>query len=681
MSKKNLINTGSQNSHNTTTLISRIYPLLLIFVIGMIIYSNSFDCTFHLDDFNSIIENEAIRNIRDVNAIWNYLNRRFVTYYSFALNYHFHQLEVFGYHLVNVLIHSGASCFVWWLFILILSTPVMRREKISRHKSLIALGGSLLFLTHPIQTQAVTYIVQRLASLAALFYFASLCFYMKARLSKKKRITTLFFAGSALMAFLGMFSKETVFTLPFAVLLFELGFFRSGSPKEILKNKKILPFIIFPLLFTLIIPILMDFNFSNVFGAASSDRLGEPPLTFTVYLLTQFKVFVTYIRLLFVPIHQNVDYDFPASRSFFELPTISSFFLLAAIFITAVWLFPKRKLVSIGIIWFFLTLSVEAVKPLGNVIFEHRLYLPMFGFSVFFVSMIYHIVFKRYSKAGLLLMAGLICVTSFLTYRRNRVWKDEISLWRDAVRKSPDKARPHNNLGIVLSHKGKAEKAIVEFREALSIYPGYLGARKNLGTTLRSLGRYEEAINEYREVLRVNPNEITAYINLGVALSQIGKNDEAVREFRNAIRIKPDYAKAYNNLGTVLLNLGKVEEAISEYRMALRLNPDYTNAYINLGDALYNLGKFDDAVKAYRSALRIDPGNAEAYYNQGRAYFRGGNEEEAIIHFKNALKINPYFRDVHIGLASCYQTMGKASEAEFHLSEYKRLMKESSQIK
>ncbi|MFC1528857.1 tetratricopeptide repeat protein [Candidatus Latescibacterota bacterium] len=668
--------TGKKNPFKCILL--DLYPLFIIGTLGIIIYSNSFDCSFHLDDFSSITDNSAIRDIYDVRTIWNFLNRRFVTYYTFALNYHFHGLDVSGYHVVNVFVHIVTSMLVWWLTLLTLSTPVMRGKIISKHKKLLALGCGLIFVSHPIQTQAVTYIVQRLTSLATLFYIASICFYLKARLSKKMQVPVLWFTASAVAALLGMLTKEIVFTLPFAILLYETGFICTERLKEILKDRKTLLYMIIPLLFTLIIPFLLKFNLNLILAGVPSQRYQEPPLTWTVYFMTQFRVIMTYIRLLFAPIHQNVDYDFPASQSFFELGTLSSFFLVVAIFITAVWLFPKRKLVSFGIVWFFLTLSVEAVKPLGNVIFEHRLYLPMFGFSIFFVSMIYHIFYKRHSKAGLILMAGLICCTSFLTYRRNMVWKDEISLWSDAVRKSPDKARPHYNLGTVHSQLGQVEKAIVEYRAALSIFPGYFEAHNNLGTAFRSLGRYEEAIGEYREVLRIYPNETIAYINIGESLSRMEKYDEAVRELRNAIRINPDYAEAYNNLGAALFNLGKPEEAVPEYHKALRLNPDYTNAYLNMGNAFNNLEKFDDAEKAYRSALRIDPDNPVTNVKLGNTLVSQGKAEEALPVYHMALRLHPDYLEAHLRLANCYVILGKVTEAYAHLNEVERLKKKSS---
>ncbi len=159
----------------------------LISILGIIAYSNSFDCSFHFDDDNTIVNNTAIHDISDLKAIWNINNRRCIGYYSFALNYHYNKLDVFGYHVVNLTIHIITSILVYWLVILILSTPVMRQDSIARNKRSLALICGLLFVCHPLQTQAVTYITQRFASLATMFYIASLCFYVKGRLKGEMR--------------------------------------------------------------------------------------------------------------------------------------------------------------------------------------------------------------------------------------------------------------------------------------------------------------------------------------------------------------------------------------------------------------------------------------------------------------------------------------------------------------
>ena len=694
-----------------TSFFLRIYPIVVICALGIILYSNSFDCSFHFDDTHNIINNEIIRDIKDIKSIWNFGfhgKTRFIGYISFALNYHFHQLDVFGYHAVNVIIHLISSCFVWWLLLLILSTPVMRNRKISTSRELIALGCGLLFVSHPVQTQSVTYIVQRFTSLAALFYLASLCFYLKARLSEKKHLLPLLYSLSALAALLGMLTKEFVFTLPFAMLLMEFGFMRNGGLKEIVKDKKIFFFILPPLLFTLIIPGLLSFSFSDVLGAVSSDRYNDPQLSPFIYSLTQLRVIPYYIKLLFLPIHQNLDYDFPASEQFFESSTFPGFLFLGTLLVIAVLIFPRKRLMSLGIFWFFITLSVESVKPLHNVIFEHRLYLPMFGFGVFFMSTLYYSLWSKHAKAAAIIFVGVICSYSALTYQRNKVWKDDFTLWSDVIKKSPDKARPHNNLGNALYSQGKYNQAIEEYKKSLEINPYYTVAYNNLGNALIFQEKVDEGIAAYHKALEINSYDSDVLANLGRALYSQGKIDDAIAVYKKALKVNPLFADVHYYIGNAFFSLGEVEEAISAYRRAVQINPDHAKAYNNLGNAFGRQGNLDDAVLEYYRALAIDPDFADAHKNLGRALFQKdqlekaaehlkialsietafethfilgivlkeqGKTEDAVNSFQAAARLKPDIIDTHLELALCYEKLGKADEARTHTEEAERLRK------
>ena len=249
------------SDRNLLNTVPSIIPMaFLFFAIGVIMYSNTLNNQFQFDDYLRIYNNTAINNIKNIDSIWNYNNSRFIGYLSFALNYHFHHLNVFGYHVVNLLIHILTSFFVWWLATLILSTPEIRKTKISKHKRILAFGCGLLFLSHPLQTQAVTYIVQRLTSLAALFYLSSLSFYIQARLLQKK-IRYLLFLISAILAVLGIFTKEIVFTYPFSVLLVEIYFFFGiRNIKAFFKNRNFWLSLIPFLSFLLILPYIFSFN-------------------------------------------------------------------------------------------------------------------------------------------------------------------------------------------------------------------------------------------------------------------------------------------------------------------------------------------------------------------------------------------------------------------------------------
>jgi len=199
--------------------------LAIIILLGIIIYSNSFQCSFHFDDFHNIVDNPRIRNLADVKSWWNFYPTRPLGIFTFAVNYHFSQMNVWPYHLVNLVIHLMNACLAGWLTLLIFSSPAMKDLPVSRHKRGIAFLTALLFVSHPLATQSVTYIVQRMASLVTLFYLLSVALYVKARLSNWG-ITTKFllFAGSIVSAIVAMLIKENAFTLPFAILLNQCKF-------------------------------------------------------------------------------------------------------------------------------------------------------------------------------------------------------------------------------------------------------------------------------------------------------------------------------------------------------------------------------------------------------------------------------------------------------------------------
>jgi hypothetical protein len=350
--------------------------VILISCLGIIVYSNSFLCSFHFDDNPFIIDNPFIRNIHHLQTIWAGYPCRFITYLSYAFNYHYHRLDVAGYHLFNLAVHIGSACLVWWLTLLTLSTPALKDSLTeSKHRNIIALFAGLIFVSHPLQTEGVTYIYQRAASMATLFYLASLCFYVKSRLLQDNRSFYYhYYICSLLMAVLAMFTKEISITLPLIILLYEICFLNT---KRSLNWGHLAPF----LLTILTIPLTMLLTRSEKIHEIQAIAKSISPAH---YLLTQFRVVLTYIRLIFLPLNQNFDYDYPISKSLLEWPVLFNILFLGTVLFTAKQLFLKYRLVSFSIFWFFLTLLPESsFLPETDLIYEHRLYLPLAGLVCF----------------------------------------------------------------------------------------------------------------------------------------------------------------------------------------------------------------------------------------------------------------------------------------------------------
>jgi tetratricopeptide (TPR) repeat protein len=627
---------GSEPLATIGSLKKRLVHLILIAALGFLAYSNTFHSPFQFDEKSQIINNPVIKDLKNFTSDrkgFDYNPRRFIGYLSFALNYHFGGAEVIGYHVVNLLIHIANALLVYFFVLLTFMTPSMLQSADSSPPSpfLIALFSALLFVSHPLQTQAVTYVIQRFASLATFFYLLSLVMYIKGRLAMEKQDDTegrlfsgpflLFYIVSLISAVCAMKTKEIAFTLPLVILLYEFIFFKSPAKKMLLY--------LLPVLLTLIIVPLsllqIDRPLGEILLDVSEKTMVQTQMSRWEYLMTEMRVIVTYIRLIFLPINQNLDYDYPVYHSLFTPSVFLSFLFLLSILCLGGYLLLQGKktnpsspashyrLMGFGILWFFITLSVESsIIPIVDVIFEHRLYLPLAGVFTGITTGV--LLAAKRLKTEKIVIPVLVLITlllSGLTYSRNILWNDEISLWQDVAEKSPNKGRPHNNLGLVYASQGRFDRAIVEFQTALRLNPDY-AAHNNLGIAYAAQGQIDRAIAEYQITLRLKPDFIEAHYNLGNAYASQGRFDRAIAEYQITLRLKPDFIEAHYNLGNAYASQGQIDRAIAEYQITLRLKPDFIEAHYNLGIAYTSQGQWDRAIAEYQTALRLKPDFYEA---------------------------------------------------------------------
>ncbi|MGD0886384.1 MAG: tetratricopeptide repeat protein, partial [Thermodesulfovibrionales bacterium] len=349
------------------------------------------------------------------------------------------------------------------------------------------------------------------------------------------------------------------------------------------------------------------------------------------YLFTQFRVIVTYIRLLLFPVGQNLDYDYPLYHSFFSPPVFLSFLVLAAILSFGMYLFRYRKLVphtrliSFGILWFFVALSVESsFIPIEDVIYEHRMYLPSVGMFIAVMTSLF-LVRDHFKQVGKIIIPSCVVIAITLasaTYARNIVWQSEVALYRDVVRGSPLKARGHNDLGNAYMDQNRLDEAVQEFITALKLNPDYAMAHYNLGNAYMDQNRLDEAVQEFITALKLNPDDATAYYNLGNAYGKLNRLDEAIIEYKAALSMKPDYTDVYNNLGVAYLTQNRLDEAIHEFITALKLNPDDADAHYNLGAAYLKQDRLDEAIHEFITVLKLKPDDTEARNNLEICYER-----------------------------------------------------------
>ncbi len=512
----------------------RIYPLLIV-VAASLPYLNTFEVPFVFDDIRKIRENPLLREIGNFLSLEVMNDHRYIGKLSFALNYAIHGPDVTGYHLVNLLIHVLNGLLVYWTVLYTFKTPALNTARIGGEEA--ALFTALLFVVHPLQTQAVTYIVQRYTSLATLFYLCSLFAYVKWRLGERGY----WYHIGLISAVLGMKTKEIVCTLPLALLVYEMVFFPGGTRTRYIK---LLPYA----LTILLVPL----SFVGKAGGPAeliteADRLTRVSrfLGRQEYMLTELRVLVTYLRLVFIPAGQNLDYDYRVSRSLLEWQVLGSSVLLGLLLLSGIYMVKKGKaearLAGYGILWFFMAHAVEVAVVLPDVIFEHRMYLPMYGVTVALVVLMLRAgqsMKRRSLVKGLLLV--VVSVLAVLTYQRNRVWGDEVRLWEDVVSKSPGKSRPHYNLGLTYHLRGELQKAAEEYRKAITLNPEDPNPYINLGQIYHQRGALQKAMELYRTAINLSPDDALAHFNLGLVYLELGETTMAKREFERVLAIEPD---------------------------------------------------------------------------------------------------------------------------------------------
>ncbi|MBF0490407.1 MAG: tetratricopeptide repeat protein [Candidatus Omnitrophica bacterium] len=650
----------------------KLFSIASVLCLGVLVYSNTFHAAFQMDDNPSIIDNLAIRNMQNLSQIWSFWPCRFLTYLSIAFNYQYSHLDVVGYHILNLIVHLGSAMLVFWFVLLTLSTPVMKANRIAPYANGVALWVSLVFVSHPLQTEAVTYIVQRATSLAAFFYLASLCLYVKARVLQEGRDKSgherYYYILALILAVMAMFTKEMAITLPLMILLYEISFLKTNKTID---WKKLIPFMLTIVIIPMTMVMTKYIDFQNL------KRAGEQAQNIDSihYLLTQFRVIVTYLRLLVVPIHQNLDYDFPVSKSFFELSTLGSFLVLAAILYTAKRLFRNYRLLSFSIFFFFLSLLPESsILPIKDVIFEHRLYLPMLGYGLLLVGGLTYLWEKKSFLAVGIVLTLIIGVNSLLTYERNKVWQDMYHLWDDTAAKSPHKERPRSNRGLSNDILGNYKEALEDYRKAKELNPKFPEAYYNSGVVYTKMGKIPQAIAEYNRAIELNPSYADAYCNLGTIYSNQGHFDLALLNYINAINTNPYKAVFYKNRANTLSKLNRLSEAVSDYTVALKLDPLDITLYNNRGAIYDQLGNPSQAVLDYTKAIALNPHLASIYLNRGNSNNKLGRLTEALKDYNQAISLNPNYPDAYGNLAITYYQLriyDKALESLNRLEQFK----------
>ncbi len=605
---------------------------LLITALSTAAFANSFRNSFHFDDQHYIVENPYIRDISNVPSFfispgYSSFEQVFTSHYrpllvtSYAVNYVLGGLRPEGYHAVNLLFHTGSAFIVYLILASMLSVCCPEMVSVSqpgrtRNNSVMtdapaaftALAAALVFAVHPFNSEVVNYISARSSVMCAFFYLLSFYCWIRFRLLNGR--AGLYYFASLTAFVLAMLTKEIAITLPAAIFLYDLYFHRRQAPgrrqislaikSSISGCLPIIPFFVF-----IIAPYLIYRlnTYGSITGGGRRDYLTN--------FLTQPMVLLKYIQLVFLPAGLTIEHDISLSGNYARATVILSVASIPIILFAAYLLFKRGrewKVLSFFILWFFITLLPTTIIPLNAVLQENRGYLGGMAAPVFaglFVSRL-----RRRVKLPVLVIVIILLFS--LTIQRNFVWRSNLSLWSDAVAKSPVSARAHDNLGLAWMEEKKYDLAIKEFNRTLELNRRYYLAYYNAGVAYQLQGDFEKAKMSYIKSLDVNPEYFRSWYNLGIVYRRLGELDQAVASYDKAIVIDPRHPFVYNNLGVVLTEMGEYKRAVGVFKMAVTIDPEYEKAYYNLGNVFFRNREYGKAAEAYRAAVRIRPDYTEA---------------------------------------------------------------------
>ena len=492
-------------------------PYLLVAVFAWVGYFNSLDVPFTFDDESNIGKNQSVL-ITDLSpgslaqAAFgsSHPTPRPVAYLTFGLNHYFGQLDVVGYHIVNIVIHTING---WLVFVLALHLcPLLIRRTKEAPRSvhvLFALAVALIFISHPVQTQAVTYIVQRMTSLCTLFYLAGLLCYIRGRCIEASviRLRAVWWSLAFVCWVLAIGTKQFAVTLPLAIMLYE--WVARGEQFKIQK-KTIAAIGGGAVLMLLAVVVFKGGVLSNkgTLTELLTSGYDNRDFTLTERLMTESRVVMHYISLLVWPPPSRLVliYDYPISTSLVTpFSTILSILGLGAMTVASAVFARRLPLVAFGVLWFMLHLAVESTIIPLEIAYEHRLYMPLIGAGLLFVGGVFALI--KNPKAAFALVFVISAVMLVGTHQRNETWRSALGIWEDNAKKQPTEFRAFFNMAVIHKDDGRYTEAIDLLQQTIELEPRHQEAMVRAGALLKLSGRYQESANAYTAAIAFDRDE------------------------------------------------------------------------------------------------------------------------------------------------------------------------------
>ena len=543
---------------------------LIFFLLGFLIYANSFQNQLFWDDDDNIVRNLYIKSWK---FLPNYFSENLIAgaglhsnywrpllLFSFSLDYKIFKLNPFGYHFTNTILHIFNAFLIYYLLYLI-----FKNQKIS-------FLTALIFLLHPLQTEAITYVSGRGDPLSIFFILLAFIFYFYLKNQKENKYLIL----SSVFFILALLTKESTIFFPGLILLYEILF----REKEKLKT---IFFRISPLFLVALIYLILRLtvlNFGQTLNLYGEENLFTQNIHYRLF--TFLKILLIYFSIYFAPIHLYMERTTEILTTFFHPAVIFSLLILIFIvFVSTYFLKRNNKIFAFGFGLFFISLFPfsNILVPVSGLLYEHWLYFPLVGLSLILSYLFFEILSKlKFSKILVVAFSSLLVLfLGFLSVRtilRNFDWKGPITFYNQTLKYS-ESARVHNNLAMAYDEKSEYEKAIFHYQRAIEISDIYSQTHNNLG-------------NAYQE---------------------IGKTEKAIEEFEKAIKMDPYFFFAYNNLAGLYVVQKEYDRAIDVYQRYLKISPQNLNALYNLGIVCYLKKDYDNAIFTFEKILQFQPDN------------------------------------------------------------------------
>ncbi len=633
------------------------WPLLapaVLLVAGLAAYANSFAIPFLFDDHFEIIANPWVQEFQPALS---YLTRsRGIPTFSLAVNNWWGGSAVWGYHLFNLIVHLANAMLVYALVLGTLRLPFFD----GRYKAaapILSLLVALVFVVHPLQTMAVSYIVQRAESIASFFYLSVLVLVLSAARARDAEWRRLWIGTAVVAGVIGVLSKEIVATVPVSALLYYVCFLRPGG-----RTARRWP--LYALL--LLVPLALALFLSRDYLTAASDAPAGGPRSWVFipsagfqlegvspwrYLITQFGVVLWYLRLYVLPTQQCFDYGWALRDSFWRADVLLPLLALLALAGVAIASFRRYRLASFCLGWSFILLApTSTIIPLRDAAFEHRMYLTVASLAWLSVVGGFDALGwlarrqgadeGQYRQIGALAFGLWLALLGGLTVARNHVYQDPLRLAADSAAKAPGNWRAHYELG----------------------------------TTLLERKRTSEGMASLEEAVRLDPSQGPPRVQLSALYAQAGRLDEAESVVTPATegREQSVVAAAYRQLGFIALSRRDAEAAQANFERAIQLMPGWVSVREQLGrmyakQAMWfgAAGHFNEAIKR-KPALkeRLGPMAFEASYRSGITFYEQGKHRPAMRMFELALEYKPHYAPAHQYLALCYSAWDFWDKAE-----------------